>query len=262
MATPQKIITLDNVKSLRLTRGLKRSQLANITGIDDERLRDIELRRAEPWFDEALLLHRVLNTDGIIPLLSDYLTTSLDNLPRPTDRHAWATGLRAPLSLALRIATAFGLSDPAELCTTSTHRQLWAITASNERHPEAPGWCPWCAADIFSNEPHLPTCLGHNLFGLRGSAPATLAYNLAPAHKTFGQASYPGYGLLALREASGQRQADVAAGAGMGSDYYAKLERLEQPLTLRKADQLAAHFGVDRAVLYVKPGEEITNEPG
>lgn len=250
------MLTLDNLKPLRLASTLKRDHLAAVTGIPADRLRELELRMCEPWFDEALQLHRALGTAGIGQLMcSDYPNTSHDLSPLPTDEDAWRHGTRAPLSLAARIAVAFGLPDPADLAVPPVMRQLWDILACTERHPEAPGWCAWCGADILGGESHRPTCLPNNLLTPHSlrllDTPTTL---VRPKARVQRQQGIPAYGLKALREQHELLQRDVAEAIGIHPNYYARVERASIPLSAENADALAAFYKVDRAVLYARPG--------
>ena len=249
------MLTLDNFKTLRIASTLKRAHLAALTGIDEERLRDLELRVCEPWFDEALRFHNILGTDGVGPLIhSDYPNTSLDLSLLPSDLDAWRNGSRAPLSLAARIAAAFGLPDPAHLAVSPLLHQLWDVLACTERHPEAPGWCAWCGSDILGGEAHKPTCLPHNLLTPHSlrliETPATAVRPKARVQRPQG---IPAYGLKALRERHELLQRDVAEVVGIHPNYYARVERASIPLSAEIADALSAFYKVDRSVLYARP---------
>lgn len=254
------MLTLDNLKPTRLSKGFKRSHLADLVSLDEERLRDLELRKSEPWFDEACILARTLCIDGILPLIaSDDLTLSVLEAPRETDLATWRSGARPSLLLACRIARLFGLADPYELSVTPLQRQLWEVMQANERHPEAPGWCPWCAADIFGGDPHLPTCLPNNLYTPHAETVAgEQALPAPPRVRRRSQRSHgmPAYGLKALREEREMFQKDAARLAGIHPNYYARIERSVVPLTVEVADALAEAWGVDRALLYARPGAE------
>lgn len=248
------MIVLNALKPQRIALDLKRSHLAAITTIPEDRIRELELRLAEPWFDEALHIHRALGVSGINDLFVSGYLTDCDLSPLDDDLPAWKSGTRAPLSLALRIAARFGLSDPALLATSPLLRQLWEVLVAGERHPEAPGWCTWCGADIFSGEDHLPTCLPHNLLG---TCPPTEASadvpRQRPAKRAPRERGIPAYGLRALREDRELLQKDVAAVIGIHPNHYARVERADLPLTPEAAKALAEFYGVDQPVLYTRP---------
>jgi DNA-binding XRE family transcriptional regulator len=250
------MLTLDLLKPTRLSKDLRRSHLATLTSIDEGRIRSLELRQSEPWFDEAVLLSRALCVDGILPLLSDSLTLSTLGSPLPTDLATWRSGVRPPLSLAVRIAIRFGLPDPCLLSVTPLQRQMWDVMQAGERHPEAPGWCVWCAADIIGGEPHRDTCLPANLYTpprtlrTEEGLPAAVPRPRARVQRTKG---IPAYGIKALREERELLQRDVAQMLGLHPNYYARIERSDVPLTVELADALSEAWGVDRAVLYARP---------
>lgn len=253
------MLTLTMLKTYRLSREISRPQLSAITGIRTVRLRALELREAEPWFDEALILHRAFCTPGLNNLiLSDSLTLSSVESPLPTDLVEWVSGVRAPLSLAVRVAIRCGLDDPCHLAPSPLFKQVWAVLEASERHPEAPGWCPWCGADIFSGDPHLPTCLPNNLFAARGGIDGvdeTLAYSLAPKTRVTRRRGIKASGLKTLRVEREMLQKDVADAIGIHPNTYARIERGALPLTVDNADRLAKLYNVHRAVVYAVPDE-------
>jgi transcriptional regulator with XRE-family HTH domain len=249
------MIYLTNLRNTRLALDIKRGHIARITGIDEPRIRALELREAEPWFDEACKLARTLCCMRICDLLGDdWREDSLITSPMPNDLEVWRSGYRAPLSLALRISALFGLDDPYHLDVTPLMQQLWSVVEASERHPEAPGWCPWCAADIIGGDPHLPTCLGHNLLIPHLQRTGLGDLDLPrPYQKGQARMSAVAYGLKALRLGKELTQVQLAEQLGMGQNYYSQLERGVLPLTLKKANIIAAFYGVDRAVLYAAP---------
>lgn len=243
------MLTLNLLRNTRTSRDLKRPHLEAITGIDASRLRTLELRLAEPWFDEAVLLSYALGTHGIVPLLTSGSLTDCDlGEPTESDLPVWRSGARAPLSLACRMAVAFGLSDPRTLSVDPVARQVWEIVAANDRHPEHAGICPWCIADVAMGEEHLATCLPHNLYGPRDVAHEGAV--LLPSRKHERTKGIPARGLKAQRLAHNMIQKEVAEVLDIHVNYYARLERADVPLTVEHADKLAAYYDVDRAVLY------------
>lgn len=256
------MILLPLLKPIRIALDMRRSQLARTTLIAEDRLRELELCRAEPWFDEALLISRALCRTRIDQLIGDDWRADRHVVsPFPNDLELWRSGYRAPLSLALRICVRFGVDDPAYLAASPLAYQLWDVVSASERHPEAPGWCPWCAADIIGGDEHLPTCLGHNVFTPHLQRTGVGDADLPKPYKRGRRPlSVPARGLRGLRDAAGLTQAEMATKLGMGSNYYAQLERGDLPLTLQKANHISAVLGVERAVLYARHDEAVHSE--
>lgn len=248
------MLTLSQLRSTRIAKGISRPQLSTLTGMSETRLKELELRTHEPWFDEACLLSRALCVDGLAPLITSGSLTDCDfGLPLENDAALWRAGARSPLSLACRVAKSFGLSDPAALSVGSLARQIWDIVGSNDRHPEHAGVCPWCAADIALGHAHLPTCLPNNLWSveaLPGDA-AEAAAALRPETKATRSKGIPAKNLKAHREAAHKIQKEIADVLGVHVNYYARIERADVPLTIEHADKLAEYYRVDRATLYV-----------
>lgn len=252
-------LTLDNLKPLRVARSIMRPTLAATTGIDPERLRNLELRAAEPWFDECVLLSRALCLDGILPLVGADTIASLRlpvDLPDGFSLAMWKSGRRFPLTAAIDLARRFGLADPETLYTTPLQRQLWAVMQSTERLGDAGGTCPWCAAAVTTGEDHLPTCLPHNLYAVRGSDPHATDHTreLRPEdsrhrYRTRGQKAY---GLKRLRETTVpyRRQKDLATVLKVAESYYARLERAEVNLTLEHAATLCRFYNCTSEDIY------------
>lgn len=251
------MITLAALKHTRLTRRINRGQLSNLSGIDEPRLREIELRTCEPWFDEAVMLSRVLGTAGINPLigLNQFALTDLDE-PLPYDERAWRHGERAPLSLAIRIAIRFGLPDPAELAVSPRIQQIWDVVSRTERFADAGGWCPWCIAAVGEGKPHLPTCLANNLLSPHTCGDQKIEHVLRPPRGPGRKPGMRAKGLKAPRVAAGKTQQQIADYLGMSTNHYARMERGELPLSIDKADTLAAFYNVYRASLYAEPSDE------
>lgn len=254
--TPESLtmLTLSALKSIRVAKGIARPLLADLAAMTRERLRELELRDAEPWFDEAVSLHRVLNTAGVAALISSCdMTVSALGPPLPNDLELWRGGGRASLSLALRVARALGLADAADLAVPPLMRQVWDVVQATERHPEAPGWCPWCAADVMGGDPHRATCLADNLLRRAPDGPAaTTVAGLRPASRGEQQKGLPAPGLKAARIQRELIQRDVASFLGIHANHYARIERGEVPLARIHADRLAAAWGIDVAALYAK----------
>lgn len=252
------MLTLTQMRNLRITRNLRRGQLADMTAIDPDRLSEIEKQKAEPWFDEAILLHRALCTQGITTLMTSGTLTTCDlGPPFAQDVDVWRSGLRVPLSVAARLTLRFGLTDPAELAPTALTRQIWAVVGTNERHPamQSRGFCPWCQVDVVCGGKHLPTCLPNNLWGSNADVNLTELPPGLMRTKRSGKRSYgmPAHGLKVLRIMAGLTQKDVQERCGVNSNHYSRIERGDLNLTPQTADKLAALFGVDSARLYVRP---------
>ena len=254
------MLVLSNLKAIRVGSGIGRALLSRITTIHIDRLRDIELRTTEPWFDETLALSRVLNTNGILPLISsDDLTTLAErDPPIPSDEQSWREGRRAPLSLAVRIAARYGLTDPADLVVSPHLLQVWDVVEHSERVAGAGGQCPWCG----EAGPHLPTCLPNNLLKPHSSGAIHVEVHMrskaAPGRRKGARA----YGLKALRLASDFTQKQVAEAVGLSSNHYARTERGELSLSIENADKLAEFYGVSRALIFVEPGGARDDDAG
>jgi transcriptional regulator with XRE-family HTH domain len=247
------LLTLSNLRPVRVEKGLTRPQLATLTDIDPQRLKSLELRTAEPWFDEAVVLSRILRTPISTLITSGSLTSSDYGPAHERDTALWRTGARSPLSLACRVAEAFGLDDPAELTQGALARQVWEIIGANDRHPEYAGVCPWCAADVGLGERHLETCLPNNLWGSALPGEDDVPAALKPAVKQARTKGIAAHNLKTHRDKAHMIQKEVADLLGINPNYYARIERGDVPLTTAHADKLAAHYGVDRAALYFAP---------
>lgn len=271
------LLTLSNLRLYRMSRNITRVNISDITALPHERVKALELREAEPWFDEALLIARVLCLPGIIPLLTagdggpgrissgDLRASGVDiGISTEHDLAIFHSGVRIPLSLACRVAAQLGLADPADLAVTPLQRQIWSMLESSERHPEAPGFCPWCGVDRFPLEdgtvaPHAPLCLPDILY-----TPKELPDTITPPramHKGSREPGIMAYGLKEFRLKRGLMQKDMAEAIRLSTQYYARLERADYPLTPKLGRKIAEMFGVDIRVLYARPaGEEETTQ--
>lgn len=248
------MITLDQLKALRVGADLSRPQVARISDISRDRLRAIELRQVEPWLHEAFILSRILNVDGVYPLIaSDKLTTPSKPLPGGVALEAWRSGANIPLGMAIELTHLFDLSDPAQLITLPRREhalhQLWAILGSGER---ADGLCPWCRAATSRGAPHLATCIPDLLLSAPTGKPMPNTIYMRPA--TVGRhRSIPARGLVALRERAGLQQRQVAEALNMNVAYLSKLELAKLPLSRAKATLLSAFYKVPFETLYAPP---------
>ena len=246
------MLVLSNLRPLRLHHELPRAALASVTRISHARLKDIELRKAEPWWDEALAIARAMGC-SVHELLSSRDVTNLDLDPRfhAADLRFWEQGLRLPLSLALRLQVRFGLPSVEDLEPTMLMRQIWDIVEASERHPEAPGWCPWCQADRVAGELHRDDCLPHNIIGSRRVLDvADTPEGPRPARGGQRSGSAKVRGLRAIRERAGLKQSEMAEQLEFNVNHYARVERGELPLTLAKAEQVTRLFGATREEIF------------
>lgn len=251
---------LHMLKTVYQHRAQTPTTLAALTDIPKARILKLanSVGQEEPWLDEAATLARTLGTRGIVPLItpSGSLTDCAMGFHLDADVDAMRAGLRLPLSLACRLAVRFGLDDPMDLVVNERQMQIWSVLEASERNPEAAGWCPWCAADILGGEAHLRTCLPHNLWGPRNVVDArTLGYLPRPtgSNHTRRGLSKIAYGVAPLRRSLHLTQPRMAEQVGMSSNYLARIEQGNTPLTLRYAERIAATFAVTVESLYGSP---------
>lgn len=247
------MLTLANLSTIRVARGLLRPHLASVTGIDVERIRDFETgkRLCEPWLDEALLISRALCVGGIAPLISSEPLTTIDlGRALPDDLDMLYSGVRLPLSLACRIAVRLGLPDPDQLTMQSPlPMQVWDVLEQCERTAVA-GICPWCLAERALGQPHSDTCLPRALWGPRSGLMRRVGRKPKPERRGDRDGAGPAWGLRELRKASGMTQAELARYAGINASYMARLERCNDVTRLRIAEKFAAALHVDVAAIY------------
>lgn len=250
------MLTLSNLRSMRLAAGLKGPALARLSRIPVDRFNELEQNKSEPWHDEALILANIFNTGSIMTLVgvgdnSVATLRSMAGLTFPADLDTWRSGLRCPLSLALRITLRFGLRDPIELEALPVHRQIWEVMCASERNQDGPGWCPWCRADIIGGHPHTAMCLPANLWGPLDPALKAQIRSLprvAKAGKL--ELGVKAKGLRAIRTAQRLKQEDMARVIGVVTNHYAKLERGACPLAPAKARLIADTFNVGLEEIY------------
>lgn len=269
------MLTLAKLKEVRQNKRLSPVQLSELTGITRKRLGQLENHsrdHAEPWFKEAVVLARVLNSPGINDLIGSQSKASGDltyffegsdplhllralslGAPMPVDRDVFRSGLEMSLTVACRVAIEFGLADPYYLLFPPPEllHQIWATLASSERL-RAPGSCPWCTADIVGGAAHLPTCLPNNLWSPRGrEAAPNVSFTPAPRRAGGGHGSAAkARGLKRIRTERGMTQAEMGALFGASSDYYAKMERCALNLLMVRAEVIANSLGIDIAEIY------------
>lgn len=249
-------VTLDLLKTTRMTRGVTPRNITDLTGIDPARFLELETKtkskRKQPYLDEAVTIARVLGTDGILPLITSGDLTQIEaGIDTGHDLPALHAGVRLPLNVAVRLTCKLGLADPAQLLPSALHQQLWSVLASNERGA-APGECPWCLASIAEGEPHRPTCLPHNLFQRDAQFDYDAGALIKEPDRSVNSSSGTGHGLRALRESRHLTQAEMAGKLGLNPNHYARMERLEIPVTTTNADKLATLFEIDPASIYAK----------
>lgn len=252
------MIVLTHLKALRTRLAYPRVLLSGMSGIAPQRLRQIELREVEPWFDETVILTRLLGISSVMDLIASCDLTSFEDDPKffAHDVRYWAEGVRLPLPMALRLARRFGLARPDDLDVPALTRQIWDVLSATERHPEAPGWCAWCQADIAAGEAHSGACLPFHLWGERPSLGFTSEAIIGEARpgvsgRRGGRAI--AHGLHALRKAHGLTQERMGQIIGLNANYYSRIERGVMPLTLERGTALADRFGVSRDSIYLRP---------
>lgn len=247
------MLKISNLRPLRMSRGLKRPELAASTLIALPRLQELELRKAEPWLDEAFALARVLGCSPHDLMAPDDLKLfDFDHRFHEQDLTFWTDGYRLPLSIGLRLQHWWSLDTIEDLDPSPLMRQLWDIMEANERHPSAPGWCPWCQAHRTAGEPHLESCIPHNLLGRRnrdGSLIGTVEAPL-PGKRGHRTGSARVRGLKSIRQRKGWTQADMARYLDYHVNHYSRIERGELPLTTMKADEICAALQVTRDQLF------------
>jgi DNA-binding XRE family transcriptional regulator len=188
-----------------------------------------------------------LGAPGICTLtLSGNLTLWPVGVFRDDDLFVWRSDWRKPLSVAARVAKHWGVADPYDLAMPplQLQRQLWEVLSASERHPEAPGWCTWCRADIVSGEPHADHCLPNNLYATHVPGVFSRPLLPKPARRGMRTPGIKAYGIKKLREGREWRQQDVAQRLGIDTNYFARIERADLALTNAKAKQIAELFDV------------------
>lgn len=251
-------VYLENLRKLRQHSGLSPLTISRIADIARDRYNILEARsrvRAEPWFDEALTLSRILNLPGIIPLLSDDLTPPAPDADLTYDLTLWDTGARLPLSSAYRLAFRFGVPDPAALDVPPLMREIWSVVEQGER-TGATGRCAWCG-NVLSRRAsgvsvgHDRACMAHNLLGDRrtpAGKPVTIAAR--PSEPGRGNLGRMAPGLRRFRVKRRFTQETAARRMGLTPNYYARIERCEVPLRVVLAEQLAILFDTSVGEIY------------
>lgn len=255
---------LFKAREIMHSRSMSMPTLSAVSGITPARLRQIvnATRQEEPWFDEAVVISRCLGLGGIVPLItSGDLTHCPTGIDLGADVEMFRSGTRMPLSMAVRLSLRFGLTDPAGLVVTTLHQQIWEALESGER-TSTPGVCPWCRAvapAAGERVPHLPTCLPDNLWGPRNRA-LGLDESFIPRPLTDNTSrrgiSRRAHGVKALRTKLMKTQEQFGAAAGIGTNYIAQIERGNIPLTIAKAERIAAAYRVSIESLYLPPDED------
>jgi len=258
------ILSMPGLSNIRVKSGLTRRNIESITTaagrpITIDRQRELETGpiRAEPWFDEAADLSRILLLPGILPLLDEQGSAS-GNLtlydlgtPFPDEVDLFKRGVRLPLSMACRLAVKFGLDDPIHLERHPLHVQIWSTLEQGERLG-GPPICPWCLGEGG----HLPTCLPDNLWSPLSTEPyatATAPRPLRPGTKGTGRLAF---GLKRHRKATGITQDKLAGDVGMHPNYLARIEQLRNNLTEAHAITIARILGCTVEDLFGAPAED------
>jgi hypothetical protein len=244
---------LNMLKHIRLSKGVTRVTLSNITGIDLDYLTALDKCKAEPYLDEACVIARTLCIDGLMPLITpdmDHPYLLDRGVPLPSDVDMLRAGVPLPLSLAVRITERLGLRDPMQLQRTDLTHELWMMMVT-ERSPA----CPFCMADVVGGAAHLRGCLPDRLWGMRGREYVSItARPIAERAHKGRQSSDFAKNLRAMRDDRGMSAQAVSDASGVPTSYLSKLETLRLPLTLAKAHVLADVLGCDVALLYAPVG--------
>lgn len=236
-------------------RDIRTRQLYRLTGIPEERIKELKRPGFEPFLDEAYTIHRALCTSGILPLITSTASSLHDitlGVPMPSDVDKLRVGERLTLSLACRICVRVGLSDPAQLIANELHQELWAMM-TRERSAS----CPWCHAACRDGAPHASTCLPDILWGPRNLTIETGAPHRPLRPGVGRQSSGLAHGLRNERLMRKLPARGVAEAAHMRPDYYSKLERLHVPLTVDRAHAISRVLMCDVARLYAVPADPI-----
>jgi len=252
------MLTLDNLKTLRLSQALSREALSNLSRISPTNLRNIENKRAEPWLHEAISIARIFGCPVSQLITADHLTKcamlSDDDLAE-ADLRRWRRGDILPLTSGYRIAYRFGLSDPAQLTASEMVRQVVDTLLYAERLTDA-SQCAWCGSE--REQGHSDTCLAFNLYG--GSNAPLLGSILVPGSemrtpkrtgaKRGGGAM--GRGLKGFRYGRHVTQQYMAEKMQISVPYYSDLERCIRPLLHAHAERLSDIFNEPTSTFYLE----------
>lgn len=258
------MITLSMLYKLRCQFSVRAHVLAGLTDIQLDRLRNLEPRakspaKKEPWFDEAVKIARILTGGSVWGLIAPWEHADVENQIQrllPHDLEHFQAGRRVPLSLAMRVAWHFALSDPSELVVTPYQMQLWSMLEAGERNTHAYGICPWCGVDRFPTSggraEHETWCAPNNLWSprVRPTQLEPLKPMLREPGKFISEPSRIAHGLKALRFKAGETQVHVADAVGVHRSHYPKIERGDQRCPHKLALKLAGHFGVPVESIY------------
>jgi transcriptional regulator with XRE-family HTH domain len=263
MRTSQTIMPVRNLREFRRHyQGLTRALLSSLSGITINRLTSLELCKGEPWLDEICKLAGVLNCDAH-ELISPLDLAGFINNPIFFDRDIirWKLGSPVPLQRALRLQHRFGLARLEDLIVPDYARQLWSVLEATERHPEAPGWCAWCQADIAGGELHKDHCTPTLMLG---GAKTSWDNACDDEHVTLGsyEAAATAHGLTTVREAAGLTQKQLAQVMGLDPQMIWRYENGKSNLKVRRAKDLAVKLNLpDFNVIYVRPTTVLPTTP-
>jgi hypothetical protein len=244
------MLLLTNLHNEMRSRAVGFRALADIIGIDHDRMRKLEYptkHKLEPWLDETVALANALGVGSAAALYpSGHLTPSTIGRDLPTDMEAIRSGFRIPLNLAVRVVQRLGIADPGVLLQRPVDVEVWAWTLG---HSE--GVCPVCS---LTGGAHRDECVGDLLYGPRSPdrAPSLRAAPM-PMRKGRQEGTELAKGLKPLRELMQLTQREMATRLGTDPNTLAILERCERPLTVGMAKRFSQASGIPRERFYVEP---------
>lgn len=270
-------IALTQLQTFLRGRGIAPGVVSEVTGIggqhssDPKRLRDLIKGSHEPWFGEAMKIYRLFgNLPNMLQLTGATMEAAVAAAGPAGDDDwpSWISGEDQSLSLAIRITKRLGLDDPIQLTEHGTAwRLVKHVLISNERNA-AHGECPWCLT-AYPN--HRELCLAAAI--MRPGLPAGSRIAIfRPGYQGRGGRAQTSHILEYLRLAGSTLRArdngtsetargtkvtqrEIAEVLEYDMFHYARIERKEMPLPLKKAEVLARFYGIDVDDLYRRPTE-------
>ena len=245
---------------------ISKRALSRATNIAPERLERIITRNAligaEPFLDEAGRIAHVLNTTirDLIAQPGEPIDWGFDTFD---DVGVWRTNARLPLRVAGRLCERFGIADPIHLYEFELARrgipllsEVWDQLKSSARInpvrlPDTNA-CVWCGADTSrEGAGHLPTCAPAFLFEGRTDDEQTLGVLPRPRDpRRRGPGKMTAYGIKRLCRSKGISYARLANDLGIHPNYVSQLASGHKPLTVERAEQIAALFKVKIEEVY------------
>lgn len=257
---PPALVTLSAMRAVVAARGTTLPKIAAISPIPLNDLADLAsadvARAREPWLDEAYMIARVLGVATICDLIGQPLDAIVVHERFESPVAIWRSGMRLPLSDAIAITRAFGLSDPYDLYEIIRLRssspvllEAWSGMAQGERFGPL-GICPWCG----EAGAHRPTCIPDLMWGSRDTALEIDDLRPRVPGKRQNGISHFAPGLKAIRERAFKTQAQMADSLGISLGHYSKLEGCKAKLTGDLAHRINHKFGVPILDIVSPPG--------